>query len=251
VRPGAVTLDLWGTLLADPPAADDRYRAARLSGFARLLAEAGVPATEEMLDRGYRDSAAFLAQLWLQSRDVPVEDHVRVILLAVDPELPRRLPPETLRALVDAYATPILAAPPALAAGAGAAVEALRSRGHVLGIVSNVMRTPGTTLREVLRRHGLLGQFAHLAFSDECRIRKPDPGIFRRALAALGVPAADAVHVGDDPWLDVAGARAAGMRAIQVGAGPRARFGRRRPHAAIGGLAELPDALARLARRRR
>src|SRR5581483_4793205 len=189
VRPGAVTLDLWGTLLADPPAADDRYRAARLSGFARLLAEAGVPATEEMLDRGYRDSAAFLAQLWLQSRDVPVEDHVRVILLAVDPELPRRLPPETLRALVDAYATPILAAPPALAAGAGAAVEALRSRGHVLGIVSNVMRTPGTTLREVLRRHGLLGQFAHLAFSDECRIRKPDPGIFRRALAALGVPA--------------------------------------------------------------
>lgn len=43
---------------------------------------------------------------------------------------------------------------------------------------------------------------------------KPDPAIFHAACDALGVAPAEAVYVGDDPALDVAGAQRAGLRAV-------------------------------------
>jgi putative hydrolase of the HAD superfamily len=43
---------------------------------------------------------------------------------------------------------------------------------------------------------------------------KPDPAIFLAACEALGVAPAEAVYVGDDLRLDVAGAQQAGMRAV-------------------------------------
>lgn len=43
---------------------------------------------------------------------------------------------------------------------------------------------------------------------------KPDPAIFHAACAAMGVAPAEAAYVGDDLLLDVAGAQAAGMRAL-------------------------------------
>jgi putative hydrolase of the HAD superfamily len=52
--------------------------------------------------------------------------------------------------------------------------------------------------------------------------RKPDPLPFRRALDALGVDASQAVFVGDRPDKDVAGAIAAGMRAVRVRTGEHA-----------------------------
>jgi len=246
----AVTVDLWGTLFFEPPASDDRHKPRRLADFATILAGTGAEVTPEALDRAYRDSAAFLGQIWLQNRDVAVEDHVRAILIGVAPDLPKRLGPETLRELVDAYARPARLAPPAVDDGAGPALDALTRQGYALCLVSNTMRTPGATLREILRHYGLLHHFAHLAFSDECRVRKPEPEIFHRALQAVGVPPGEAVHVGDDPVLDVEGARAAGMRVIQVTTARRPWFGRQRPHATIPGLAALPEAVAKLERRR-
>ncbi len=246
----AVTVDLWGTLLLEPAASDDRHKPRRLADFAAILTTAGVPVDAAALERAYGDSAAFLGQIWLQHRDVPVEDHVRAILIAIDSALPRRLPAPAFRELVEAYARPALLAPPAAAPGARDALEALARRGYRLALVSNTMRTPGVTLREVLRHHDLLGYFAHLTFSDECGVRKPEPTIFHRTLQAVGVKPSDAVHVGDDPVLDVEGARAAGMRAIQVTTARPPWFGRQKPHAAIPGLAALPEAVARLGRRR-
>jgi len=43
---------------------------------------------------------------------------------------------------------------------------------------------------------------------------KPDPAIFHAACAAMGVEPGEAAYVGDDLLLDVAGAQAAGMRAL-------------------------------------
>jgi FMN phosphatase YigB (HAD superfamily) len=45
---------------------------------------------------------------------------------------------------------------------------------------------------------------------------KPEAAIFHRALERLEVPASRAVVVGDDEVLDIEGARAAGLRAIDV-----------------------------------
>src|SRR5207248_6567894 len=53
-----------------------------------------------------------------------------------------------------------------------------------------------------------------LVVSEEAGVLKPDPAIFQIALARLGADAAHAVMVGDSWAADVAGARAAGIRAI-------------------------------------
>jgi putative hydrolase of the HAD superfamily len=107
------------------------------------------------------------------------------------------------------------------------------------------MRTPGEVVRQVLAQSKLLPLFQVLTFSDECGIRKPAPAIFRRTLEALGVPPEDAVHVGDDPVLDVEGARDAGMRVIQATPDGRATAPVK-PDAVIRQLGDLPAALGRL-----
>mgnify|MGYP002713108270 CR=1 FL=1 len=60
---------------------------------------------------------------------------------------------------------------------------------------------------------------AHFDFAlsaAEVGASKPDPAMFRTALARTGVRPAEALHVGDDPELDVEAARRAGMRAVWV-----------------------------------
>jgi putative hydrolase of the HAD superfamily len=243
----AVTLDFWGTLLYDPPASDERYKRRRLTDFASVLSAAGVTTSMRALDRAYEASGSTLGRLWRQNRDVPVEGHVRAILDAVDPKLGDRLDPLTMTALIRAYSVPAVAVPPAVDESARAALEALKARGYMLAIVSNTMRTPGAMLRKILEFYGLLPCLTVATFSDECGIRKPDPEIFHLTLRAAGVPAEEAVHVGDDPTLDVQGARAAGMRVIQVTTDPPAA-GAAEPDAMIRRLADLPDAVARLDR---
>jgi putative hydrolase of the HAD superfamily len=243
-----VTIDFWGTLLFDGPASDERYRRRRMADFQKILAIAGVGVTAAELDRAYDASGSYLARVWSAHRDVPAEAHVTAVLDAVDPALGATLSPEVRDALLDAYARPALLVPPAVDDGALAALEGLCARGYALAVVSNTMRTPGATLRKLLERYRLLGCFKHTTFSDEVGIRKPDPEIFHLTLRAIGAEPDHAVHVGDDPILDVHGARAAGMRVIQVTSAPLEALGVRGPDAVIPAMAGLPDAIAALDR---
>ena len=62
----------------------------------------------------------------------------------------------------------------------------------------------------------------------------------------MGATPATALHVGDDPMLDVHGAQMAGMRVIQVTHVPSPTVVPR-PDARIQTLRDLPEAVARLA----
>ena len=117
---------------------------------------------------------------------------------ALDAALPARVRAETMAALMSAYASPALMAPPAVDPGARVALETLAAGGARLAVISNTMRTPGEVVRQLLDKAGLLSLFRVLTFSDECGIRKPAQAIFLRTLEDLGVPAEYAVHVGDD-----------------------------------------------------
>jgi putative hydrolase of the HAD superfamily len=91
-------------------------------------------------------------------------------------------------------------------------LDELRARGHALAVVSNW----DVSLHEVLERTGLASRFDAVVVSAEIGAAKPDPEPFRRALAALGAAPGDALHAGDRLDEDVAGARAAGVRAVLV-----------------------------------
>lgn len=243
MRVRAVTIDFWNTLLFDGPPGTDRHRTRRLADFAAILGEASLAVVPDALARAYDASGAYLEDVWSRHEDVPVEGHVTAILRVVDPGLPGRVSDRVLGALVEAYGRPALLAPPRVDEGALPALRTLCERGYTLAVVSNTMRTPGAILRQLLERHGLLACFTHTTFSDEVGVRKPAPEIFALALRAVGGEAATAVHVGDDPVLDVRGARAAGMRVIQVTSASRPEPA---PDGTIRGLAALPEALARL-----
>ena len=64
-----------------------------------------------------------------------------------------------------------------------------------------------------LARLGLGDAVAHLVTSEEIGAEKPDPRLFRSALAKLGVAAERAVMLGDSPEKDVRGALACGIAA--------------------------------------
>jgi putative hydrolase of the HAD superfamily len=245
----AVTIDLWGTLLIDSPSADERYRRERIVRIAETLEDRGIQVPITALARGYDESLRQLVRVWREMRDVPVERHATLLLQAVDATLPGRLDAAGLAEVTWAYASPALDAPPPVDPGAAAALEALAERGIAVCLVSNTMRTPGTVVRRILEKAGLLDAFAGMVFSDELGFRKPDPTIFRSALRLLGVAARDAVHVGDDARLDVEGGHLSNMRVIQVGNGRQPDGGVPFPNIAdayIEGLVELPAAVEQL-----
>lgn len=217
-----------------------------MADFERILGAAGTPIARTRLDRAYEASADYLSDIWRTHRDVPVQDHVRAILAAVDRRLSERVPPPVLARLVEAYARPALLVPPTVDDGARPALRALCDRGYMLALVSNTMRTPGATLRQLLANYGLLDCFAHTTFSDEVGVRKPAAEIFHLTLRAVGGDPQTAVHVGDDLVLDVHGAHAAGMRVIQVTQARPGAQGVPGPDAVIPRLADLPEALAAL-----
>jgi putative hydrolase of the HAD superfamily len=112
------------------------------------------------------------------------------------------------------------------------ALETLAARGLKLGVISNFE----PWLEDVLRREGVLELFSALAISGVLGVAKPEPGIFRAALEQAGVAASAAIHVGDQPKIDGAAARAVGITPVLID-----RFKRLPPEAGprIGSLTEL------------
>jgi putative hydrolase of the HAD superfamily len=109
--------------------------------------------------------------------------------------------------------------------GTREALDRLRSAGLGLGVVSN----SDGRVEEALEAAGLRDRFGVVLDSSRVGVEKPDPAIFRAALAALGVRPEEALYVGDLYEVDVVGARAAGMEAVLLGpAGGPARADCRR-----------------------
>src|SRR5712692_10013402 len=92
------------------------------------------------------------------------------------------------------------------------------ARDHRLALVTN--GAPDVQ-REKLSHTALAPSFDVTTISAEIGFGKPDPRIFELALAALDVAPEDAVMVGDSLARDVAGAHAAGLRAIWIDRGTR------------------------------
>jgi len=92
------------------------------------------------------------------------------------------------------------------------ALEELRGAGLRLSVVSNF----DSRLYRLLEGLDLSRFFQSVTISSEAGYAKPAAELFRFALDATGSSAEEALHVGDAPHLDVAGANAAGIEAILI-----------------------------------
>lgn len=115
-------------------------------------------------------------------------------------------------------------------------LEALRSRGIGMAVVSNWDRR----LNVLAERLGLSRYFAFVLTSAEAGVRKPHPAIFNTALERLGLRPQDAIHVGDSLGDDYHGAVGTGMSGLLL-----VREGRNAlpPVPTIHSLLELPGLL--------
>lgn len=143
--------------------------------------------------------------------------------------------PDLGRAVAEAYARERDQTNVDLLPGAAEAVEHL-GRDHRLGLVTNGAPDMQRTKLDAV---DLADAFETVVFAGHDAPRKPDPTPFDRALSDLGVDHDHAVHVGNSPTSDVAGARAAGVRSVWLR--EEGRSPDRRPDWVVDSLAELVD----------
>jgi putative hydrolase of the HAD superfamily len=196
--PRAVLLDAFGTLVAmEPPAPRLREELVRRTGI-----DVGPAAAEA----AFRAEIAFYVEHHLEGRDERSLAHLRdrcaeVVMASLGLA---GLDRATVRAAMLA-ALRFRAQP-----DAAAALDAFRARGTQLVVASNW----DCSLPRVLAEAGLAPLVNAVVSSASVGAAKPDRALFAAALDRAGVVAEEAVHVGDSPEHDVAGAQAAGIRAV-------------------------------------
>ncbi|MCC6790996.1 MAG: HAD family hydrolase [Thermomicrobiales bacterium] len=82
-----------------------------------------------------------------------------------------------------------------------------------VGLITN---GPAEVQRAKIELLDLLRHVDFALISGEFGVAKPDPAIFREALARAGATPAETLFVGDSPEFDVAGAHASGLRSVWV-----------------------------------
>jgi len=103
--------------------------------------------------------------------------------------------------------------------GSREVIGALNAAAIPMAIVSQKLRY---RVEEVLQREGLLDAFACVLGGEDVPAFKPDPSGLLLALERLGIPASDAIYVGDTT-IDAEAAANAGLRFVAVLTGPTTR----------------------------
>jgi putative hydrolase of the HAD superfamily len=199
----AVTFDCWATLIRDRDwdAATER----RAAAITRLL---GVDATR---------ARALLQEAWERHHDAwrEVSTFGPGRMAAYCAEASGVDDEEVLAELTAEFEEATLATGVDSVEGARDTLRLMQEAGVRRALVCDTGMTPGRVVRWMLGDAGLLPHLEVLCFSDEVGVPKPDPGIFAKALAELGVKPEEALHIGDLKRTDIAGARAYGMRTVR------------------------------------
>jgi HAD superfamily hydrolase (TIGR01509 family) len=93
---------------------------------------------------------------------------------------------------------------------AAKALACARDLGLVVGVISN----SNGSVQRALEDAGLAGQLDFVIDSSVVGVAKPDPRIFALGLEAAGATPGETVYVGDSYFVDVIGARRAGLGAV-------------------------------------
>jgi len=92
------------------------------------------------------------------------------------------------------------------------AMKILKSRGIILGVISNMYDSLNPICHALKMGHLL----DFTLTSGEAGVSKPEPGIFLEALKKAGTTAAATTYVGDQYKIDILGARGAGLKTVLI-----------------------------------
>lgn len=228
----AVTFDFWGTL-ADARHSNVPYRVRVL---ADRLAGVSLEEAQNAYDRAW--------QRFRQAMQVGYGLPPAAMLGMTLDALGTALPPAQYAATLRQWEEAMLEDPPCLLPGALEVLRTVRRRGLAVGLICDTVLTPGRVIREFLGRLNARPLFDWLTFSNEIGVTKHTPQPFRHTLRALGVAPESALHVGDTPEADIAGARAVGMHTALLLENSQRREGISQAEFVLEHLQDLPHLLA-------
>jgi putative hydrolase of the HAD superfamily len=205
----AITFDFWDTLVrSDTPS----LRLARRIAVSDVLAAHGLPSEHDDIEDAFDDAWRRFDSSWAMGEQFTGHHAAEAVLDALGhgPDAVVR------RDLIDAYLSAGRDVQIDLTDNVASALGQLKAAGLRIGIICDVGLSPSPMLRHILDRHGVLELFDHWSFSDEVGVYKPDPVIFRHALAGLGgIEPSRAAHIGDLRRTDVAGAKGMGILSLR------------------------------------
>jgi sugar-phosphatase len=208
----AVVFDMDGVLIDSEPL----WREAEVSVFGEL----GIALTPEMLDQTVGRRLAEVVEHWYARHPWPGPTRGEVAARLLD-------------AVVHAVHARGGPAP-----GAIEAVAFFERRGMRLALATS---SPPPLIEAALDAVGLAGRFEAICSAEDEVAGKPDPAVFLRAAAVLGVPPSRCLAVEDSPN-GVRAAKAAGMRCLAVpAAGADDAVRGAGADAVIASLVELDD----------
>ena len=209
-----VTFDLWNTLISNIPQDYSKYRQRRVNNLIGVLRQNGREVDSGLLTEAYRKGFEKCTQTWEKNLDLSTEEQLRIMFGFLDDQGLQPFLQKLMPSLVEAYVSPILKEPPVLIDGAREILAHARSRGYKVGLICNTGTTPGRTIRVLLERLEMIDHFHFTTFSNELKIRKPDPRIFLHTLRQLKSKPENSAHVGDLIDVDVLGAKNVGMISV-------------------------------------
>jgi HAD superfamily hydrolase (TIGR01549 family) len=234
----AVTFDLWNTLIENRD-----YTNLRVDFLAAVLGKMGYSFTKDDVAEAFALALAYVYGIWENGnhRFVPTRERLDYILQKLSTQLP-----EDLKQNIITYFEEIaLSDPPLLTEGTKETLEYLGSK-YELGIISDSGWAPGSVLRKVLMKNGVLNFFDATVFSDEVGYNKPHRMMFEKGLSILSAEPSEVIHVGDLLETDVAGAKAFGMKTVWLNKEGKNPTGAHKPDFTINTISEIVSILDKL-----
>lgn len=135
---------------------------------------------------------------------------------------------EAIANVVNKFENSILDSPPSLNEGVFEAIEAL-SNDFDLAIISDTGFSPGSVLRQLLKKDELFHFFKSFSFSDETGVSKPHKDAYFKVLNDLSCSPDNALHIGDIERTDIVGAKNIGMLSIRFSGDKTATIAKENP----------------------
>jgi FMN phosphatase YigB (HAD superfamily) len=211
-----VLVDVDNTILRFEPGLDDT-----IIKLSQQLA--GLTLSDAALKNGYRAAFAYwgdIEQVKLDSQNgqpAHARIYIHNLLAAMD------FPPDRLDTVIEQVSSHLLGQyrpSTYLTPGTKELFHFLHAFGKTVGLVSNrdgAGSAFSPPLGEMVRHYGIEPYVDFILNTEDTGFSKPDPAIFRQALAVGGdVPAQRAIHIGDNYYTDGIGARQAGISVILI-----------------------------------
>jgi len=204
-----ITIDLWDTLISDNKA-NERKRDLLRTDFIMKIIDLPLSSREKILDYFKELTEVFKHPSKENEWALLPETQLLHLFKSLNVNPSSRQFEEILKF----YTECALDSPPSLTEKDASDILKKLKEEYKLTLISNTGKTPGKVLRKILEKFNILSYFDMLIFSDEVKLRKPDPKIFLLPCRVFNVLPEETVHIGDSGKIDFSGAENTGVNPL-------------------------------------